>query len=250
MNIIVFDTETAGDIMRGKYFCYNIGYKIVNIETRETLLRKDYVVEQVWQNLELFSTAYYEEKRQLYVSRMKGKKAIQDKYGYICRQMYRDIKEFNVEHGYAYNCDFDIKVFKFCCEWYKVQNPLDNIQVHDIWGFVSEYISNTEDYKFFCETNALFTKGGNYSASAESVYQYITRNTDFEEEHTALADSEIETEILFECIDRGANPTGNYKAKKIIPRVVEQQLIIKQNGVETKFTFTKQTCRGNTIYLK
>ena len=247
MNILIFDTETTSI---NKPFCYNIGYKIVNVETRETLVRRDFVVEQVWQNLELFSSAYYQDKREIYVSRMRARKVIQDKFGYICRQMYRDIKQNEIEHGYAYNSEFDIKVFDFCCEWYKVQNPLDNIKVHDIWGFVSEFISNTEDYQTFCEVNQRFTESGNYSASAENVYGYITRNLYFVEEHTALADSEIESEILFECVDRGANLLEDYKVQRVLARETEKELIIKQGENETKFTYVKKTCRGNTIYLK
>ena len=181
---------------------------------------------------------------------MKARKVIQDKIGYICRQMYRDIKQNEIEHGYAYNSGFDIGVFDFCCEWYKIQNPLDNIKVHDIWGFVSEFISSTEDYQNFCETNELFTESGNYSASAESVYKYITKNLEFVEEHTALADSEIETEILFECVDRGADLLQDYKVVKVLERLEEKQLIIKQDGQETEFTYKKKYCRGNTIYLK
>lgn len=247
MNIIVFDTETTSI---NKPFAYNIGYIIVNAETRETLLRRDYVVEQVWQNLELFSSSYYAEKRPIYVNRMRARQVIQDKFGYICRQMYRDIKTFEIENGYAYNSTFDIGVFEFCCEWYKVQNPLDNIKVHDIWGFVSEFISNTEDYQFFCETNELFTESGNYSASAENVYKYITRNLDFVEEHTALADSEIESEILFECIDRGAILTEDYKVQKVLAREIEKELVVKQGENETTFTYIKKYCKGNTIFLK
>ena len=244
MNIIVFDTETTSI---NKPFCYNIGYVIVNAET---LLRRDYVVEQVWQNLELFSSAYYQDKRPIYVARMRARKVMQEKFGYICRQMYRDIKSYEIENGYAYNSTFDISVFEFCCEWYKVQNPLDNIQIHDIWGFVSEFISNTEDYQFFCETNELFTESGNYSASAENVYKYITRNLDFIEEHTALADSEIECEILFECVDRGAILTEDYKVQKVLAREIEKELVVKQGENETTFTYIKKYCKGNTIFLK
>ena len=53
MNILVFDTETV-DVEHA--FCYNVGYTIVNIETREKLLKRDYVIEQVWENKMLFST--------------------------------------------------------------------------------------------------------------------------------------------------------------------------------------------------
>ena len=65
MNICVFDTETTS---LEKPFCYNIGYLIIDIDTSTTLARRSYVVEQVWHNLPLFETAYYANKRPLYVS--------------------------------------------------------------------------------------------------------------------------------------------------------------------------------------
>jgi hypothetical protein len=73
MNIVVFDTETTS---LEKPFCYNIGYVIADIESGNVLLKKDFVVEQVWHNPMLFTTAYYFDKREIYISRMKGKKAL------------------------------------------------------------------------------------------------------------------------------------------------------------------------------
>lgn len=247
MNIIVFDTETTS---LEKPFCYNIGYVIVNTETKEKLCKRDFVVEQVWHNLELFSSAYYANKRELYVSRMKAKKVIMDKYGYILRQLRSDIKSFEISNGYAYNSSFDEKVFAFCCEWYKCSNPLDTIKVYDIRGYVHEFIAQTDDYQSFCETNGYLTENGNYSTTAETVYRYITRNCDFIEEHTALADSEIEYDILQECIDRGAEWNTEYKVLRSIERPIEKELIVKQNNQETIFKYVKRTNRGNTIYLK
>ena len=60
MNIIVFDTETTN---LEKPFCYNIGYVIANTETKEVLARKEFVVEQIWHNQELFATSYYATKK-------------------------------------------------------------------------------------------------------------------------------------------------------------------------------------------
>ena len=77
MNICVFDTET---ISLDKPFCYNIGYVIAD-DCGKTLLKKSYVVEQIWHNLPLFSTAYYAEKRNIYVSEMRGKKTFLEKFG-------------------------------------------------------------------------------------------------------------------------------------------------------------------------
>ena len=51
MRITVFDTET---ISTNKPFVYNIGYLIYDTETDKTLLKKDFVVKEIWQNKELF----------------------------------------------------------------------------------------------------------------------------------------------------------------------------------------------------
>ena len=91
MNFVVFDTETTS---LDKPFCYNIGYVIMN-DSGMKLVKKDFVVEQIWHNLPLFSTAYYAEKRPIYVKAMKARKTVMDKFGYICREMIRDFEKYD-----------------------------------------------------------------------------------------------------------------------------------------------------------
>jgi lysophospholipid acyltransferase (LPLAT)-like uncharacterized protein len=78
-NVIVFDTETTS--CEEKCFCYNVGWLVLNTESGEILAKHDKVVEQIWHNQPLFATAYYAEKRPLYVSAMRGKRAELDKWG-------------------------------------------------------------------------------------------------------------------------------------------------------------------------
>ena len=75
---MVLDTETIG---LDKPFCYNIGYIVYDTEREEMLAEEDYIVEQIWHNTELFHTAYYADKRNLYISNMKAKLARMEKYG-------------------------------------------------------------------------------------------------------------------------------------------------------------------------
>ena len=150
---MVFDTETTG---LDKPFCYDVGYAIYDDDGLE-LARRHFVIEQVWHNLPLFESAYYHEKRPLYVNLMRSKKAIMDKWGYVMLAMKRDIREYNVTAAYAYNADFDDKVFTFNCDWFKTGNPLENIPIFDIWGYVSQFITNTKEYQAFCEANQYFT---------------------------------------------------------------------------------------------
>lgn len=225
MNVMIFDTETTS---LDKPFCYNIGYVIANAETGETLITRDFVVEQVWHNPMLFTTAYYADKRDLYVKSMRSRKTSMDKFGYICQRMIRDIKNYEVTSAYAYNSSFDEKVFTFNCDWFKCNNPFDSIPIYDIRGYAHHFICDDE-FKNWCEEYEAFSDSGNYSTTAENVYRYISGQIDFVEEHTALADSEIETEILFSALNAGAEIETDYKAFRSVNRPQKKTFIVKKD---------------------
>lgn len=244
MNILVFDTETTS---LDKPFCYNVGYLVADTETKEVLKRADYVIEQCWHNLMLFQSAYYADKRQIYIGAMRSRKTQLEKWGYVMQQMIRDIKAYEITHAYAYNSPFDEKVFEYNCDWYKTANPFDNVEIHDIRAFA---VNNIDDkYKLFCESNGLFTDSGNYSTTAETMYRYISGDIEFNEAHTALADSEIETEILFYFMNE-VDILDNPVAPKIVERVVDKTLIVDMDGAQTEYTYRKRINRGNKIFLK
>lgn len=237
MNIVVFDTETTS---LNKPFCYNIGYTIANVETGENLVSRDFVVEQIWHNIPLFSSAYYAEKRPLYVAAMRKRETIMDKWGYIMQKMRRDFAFYDVKGAYAYNSPFDDKVLDFCCDWFKTANPFDSTSIFDIRGYAHEFIVN-DDYIKFCDEKGLYTESGNYSTTAEAVFRYLF-DEDFEEAHTALADSLIEKEILFECFRRGAIPNEVYAVKRSIERKVEKTLALTDREKKTYyFPYEKMT---------
>ena len=248
MNIMIFDTETTS---LDKPFCYNIGYMIVNTDG-EYICSRDFVVEQVWHNPMLFTTAYYANKREIYIKSMRQRKTKMDKFGYICQQMIRDIKNFEVTSAYAYNSPFDEKVFNFNCDWFKCNNPFDNIPIFDIRGYAHHYICG-DDFKQWCEEYNAFSESGNYSTTAENIYRYITNNTDFVEEHTALADSEIETDILLFALDMGAEIETNYKPFRTIARPQKKVFTVKYNGDEIlskEVDSIRYMKTNNTIILK
>ena len=227
MYIMVMDTETTG---LEKCFCYDFGYVIVDTDTHEVVKREHYVVEQIWHNLALFESAYYKEKRPNYVQLMRARKAIMDKWGYIMRNVARDIRAYHITDAYAYNSTFDDKVISYNCDWYKCNNPFDTVAIHDIWGYASQFITNSPDYRAYCEEHSRFTDTGNYSGSAESVYQFISLEFDFVEAHMGLHDSEIEAAILLYCLDNGAKLGEDYKVNKVLPRLQEKPFTIKVNG--------------------
>lgn len=224
---IVLDTETTST---NKPFCYDIGYVIVNTETFEITESRHFIIEQIWHNIPLFSSAYYAEKRPLYVKLMRSRKAELVKFGYAMRTLYYDIKRFNVKAVYAYNCNFDDKVIQYNCDYFKCINPIETIPIFDVWGYASQFITCKNEYKIFCEKYQRFTESGNYSGNAETVYQFITETSDFVESHMGLHDAIIETKILQFCIESGAFLETEYKVNQILPRIIEKPFTIKVDG--------------------
>jgi hypothetical protein len=60
------------------------------------------------------------------------------------------------------------------------------------------HITSTPEYQEFCRQNGYMTKHKKprVRATAEIVFRYLTGQTDYTEEHTALEDSKIELTIL------------------------------------------------------
>jgi hypothetical protein len=197
-NIIVFDTET---ISLNKSFIYNLGYTVVNPDGK-IIAERNFIIRQIYDNKPLFATAYYANKRPIYLSYMKGRKAKKTTWGDACRLMCKDIKEYNVSDGFAFNSPFDEKAFYFNHLFFRnKRRPLDGIRVHDIMDYIGVF-TETEEYKSFCKANGFVCKNGRVRRTAESCYAFITDNPDYKEEHTALEDSKIETEILMYSFEK------------------------------------------------
>ena len=217
MNVMIFDTETTSI---DKPFCYDVGYLIADAETEEVLVRRHYIVEQVWHNLPLFESAYYKDKRPLYVSLLRSRKAILDKWGYIMRQISKDMRNYCVTMAYAYNSDFDEKVMNFNNEWFRTINPFETVPIYDIWAMATNFITNRADYQQFCEEHKFFSDTGNYKSSAEVVYRFITHNPEFVEAHMGAMDGDIEAAILFHCVkELGAEFGKAYKLNKVCKQI-------------------------------
>ena len=260
MNILVFDTETTS---LNKPFCYNLGYVIYDTDRDMIVLKRDFVVEQVWHNRPLFESAYYADKRPQYVQGMRAHKIIMDKYGYIQRQMARDIRENNVEGAYAFNSPFDDRVFEFNAEYYHCNNALDNVPVFDIRGYAVNYLMD-DKYRDYCDRNADVTNGSDrkfvtesdgYKTTAESFYCFLHDDIEFNEAHTALSDSEIELEVLKACIEKGAMWNDNLPTAKSYPRGTIKPFKVKHKGEivlegECSKVATRKTKNGISITIE
>ena len=150
---IVLDTETTS---LDKPFCYDISWVIIDKDNESIVDLKVNVVEQVWHNLPLFESAYYKEKRQKYIDMMRRHDAVMYKWGYIMRKLKQDIIKYEVTGIYAYNSDFDDKVIAYNCDWFKCNNPFEDLPIIDIRGFVhstmidKHFLAFCDNYGFRC----------------------------------------------------------------------------------------------------
>lgn len=100
----------------------------------------------------------------------------------------------------AYNAKFDYTVLNdnmqayYGCDFFS-----NNSEVVDIMTMALATICDTNKYVRWCQLNGMVTEKGNIKTNAETVYAYLMRDKDYTEAHHALADCEIEADILFKA---------------------------------------------------
>lgn len=100
----------------------------------------------------------------------------------------------------AYNAHFDYNVLNNNLEAYEGVPFFENANcVIDILTMSLATICNTNKYVRWCNIHGFVTEKGNVRTNAQTVYAYLTQNSDFVEAHHALEDCDIEKEILFKC---------------------------------------------------
>jgi hypothetical protein len=202
--ILLVDTEF---ITLNKPFVYDLSYLIARKvgDKYITLKSVGNVVKQVYQNKMMFETAYYSEKRKLYVSALKGKTYKQNYFGNILRELKKDIKEYNVNMILGYNVNADLRSIGFTSDYLKLNNPFTDTKIIDLMPIVVNTVCDTDTYKNFAKENKLITEKGYYKMSVESVMKYITNDIYFVEKHLGKSDNENEIDLLNYAISKGAS---------------------------------------------
>lgn len=182
----------------------------------------------------VFNTAYYAEKRPLYLKMLENKETCIKTWREASAILMEDLQ--SVDAVGAYNAMFDFKKAIPFTElyinklyspdyytWEKMQKKLcykimneryqknpekefDNeyfsfrgqeFPLFDLWGLATKYLLNNATYKKKCLQNEMLTASGTFfKTSAEASYRYLKDKYDFDEAHTALDDATIETYIL------------------------------------------------------
>lgn len=211
---LILDTETTNEMP--DQLTYDLGFAVVdkqgNIYTSYSLVIRDIF----YQEQELMQSAYYAEKLPQYYQGIRERKWVVCTLNQARIIINNVMKLYGIDTVLAYNMAFDQRalnntqryVTKSKYRWFFPYGT----KFECIWNMACQVICTQKTFIRWAIENEKFSPSGSYiSTSAETVYAYISAQTDFEEAHTGLDDVLIETQIFAKCIaqhkkmDRGIN---------------------------------------------
>lgn len=207
-NILVLDTETT--LGFGSPLIYDFGYRIIDREG--TVIKEvSVLISEVFDTKALMNSAYYQEKVPMYQKMYEKGEIGKTTFVKAFKQFVSDVRKHKVEIISAYNIAFDMKALNNTLRMLdstsydnQVLEKLvaqKNKKVLCIWNLACETILDTDEYRTYADLHDFKSEKGNYKTSAEVAYSYIKKLPDFVEKHTALADVEIEIEILLTILN-------------------------------------------------
>ena len=198
---IVLDTETCNTLEQP--LPYDIGWVVCD---RKGVIYAEHsfiVAETFLDMQDVMTSAYYANKIPNYWEDVKsGKREILPMWT-IRKIMLDEMKQYNISKVGAYNMAFDKRALntlmrytsKSWCRWWFPYGT----EMFCIWNMACDVLLARPSYIKFALANNLVSEKGNIKSSAETAYQYLTKDTDFVESHTGLEDVKIEVEIMKAC---------------------------------------------------
>lgn len=206
---IMLDTETANTIVteKGKMdmssvLPYDIGFAVIDscgrIYETHSYINSDIFFKEP----QLMQSAYYAKKIPTYLKDIEeGKRIVKNSYE-IRKTLLDKCAEYDCKFWCAHNARFDLNACNNLIRWdtkskYRYFFPYD-LKIWDTLAMSRSILSKMPTYTKFCEDNNFVTKHKKPRPqyTAEVVYRYITKDTQFKEKHTGLEDVLIEIEIL------------------------------------------------------
>ena len=214
MKILVIDTETANGLEQP--IAYDLGYAILDTETKEICEARSYVVAEIFLDKKMMNSAYYAKKIPQYWEDIKAGKRTLTTACKIRRQIATDMLTYEIKDVYAYNMGFDKRSTNNSIRYITASSvrwffPYGT-EFHCIWNMACTSLLRSKWYIKFAEENNLLTEKGNLQTSAEACYKYIIKDPDFEEAHTGLEDVMIESAILFRILQSKMKYDDSVKA--------------------------------------
>lgn len=227
-NVCVLDVEG----MSGKR-PYNIGYIIGDLHGNIKIRRSFALMPFIMENLSTAMKSAQETAREMTHKNIKEILENPSKYHWDMPQTFfdrfiQDLVENDVKEIWAYNCAFDKSAISRVMEYLDKDNIISQMGISwlDIWSAIVMTKCCCKKYVKFCKKNGFMTEKGNCKTSAEVVWGYLTNNSNFEEEHTGLADCEIEYKILLTAKSTKKKVDGTIRNPwKLVQQFCEQNEI-------------------------
>lgn len=198
---LVVDVETANST--NDALVYDLGVAVTdrlgNIYETASFIIADIFMDEA----ELMTSAYYAEKIPQYYAGIRAH-AFKVTSFYNARKAVLELMEkYGINTVAAYNANFDRAALNITQRWlskskFRYFFPHDT-KVYCIWHMACQVICTQKRYAKFCQENDLVSPSGNMKTSAEAVYAYMIKDSDFDESHTGLADVLIECQIMAKC---------------------------------------------------
>jgi len=202
--MVVFDTETAGTL--GAPLIYDLGMTITD-KRGKIYEQGSWIIQEVFDNKKLMEKAYYGKKYKMYQERIAKGELTKVPFKVAKAEFNALLEKWNVKALLAYNIGFDLRALKASTRYLHSQFAenenrdfiLQELEIQDIWGFACETLYTQKSFHKLVEQEGWFTPSKNPLTNAEVGYRFISKDREFEEKHTALNDSEIETAIMAKC---------------------------------------------------
>lgn len=198
---IIIDTETANNM--DCPFFYDCGWQVVDSHGRKYAERSFVNRDVFYGQRDLMDTAYYANKLPRYhADIVNGKRVVATTYQ-IRRALREDVGKYGCTFICAHNARFDYKSLNGTMRYVSKSKtryfvPF-GLEWWDTMEMAKSVIWEMPTYKKFCEENGYFTKTGKMRVTAEILFQFISKDISFIEEHTGLEDVDIERQILAYC---------------------------------------------------
>lgn len=199
---ITFDTETANSI--DCPLMYDLGFAVHDkqgniYETYSLVIADVYCNEK-----EIMQSAYYSRKLPQYEEDLKTGKRKLVSVETAKRILSETAKKYNIKAVIAHNARFDYRSTATTIRYItKSKNryflPYE-VPLWDTLEMAKSVIKDKPTYKDFCKKNGYLTKNGQVRLTAEILYQFISGEEDFIEQHQGLEDVLIEKEIFQYCM--------------------------------------------------
>ena len=249
MNILLIDVEATPNKL-----IYDMGIVVAKLEEDNTFTiqeKHQFLITEVFDNRELFDTAFYSKKRPKYYGLIRSatRKGIELKMP--LKVALANIRKLKTKYGItkvvAYNTDYDISAFEKTCNYYHKADPIAELEPICIYALSGIHIHPTEEYQQWCKDNEFISPAGYYSTNAENTFRFILGDVEFIEDHTGLSDCLIELDILNYILLNG----GEFKSEKKTFHKSDrtQKFVIIAKGKRYTFNYKQKYTKGNTITL-